>query len=96
VRQSADCRDSHERAGQIEYKTQTRRHPPELDPPGGRGTPPSRTMETHEPDASRRHDEDASTAEAHRLYPATTPCRHTLKGSGDGERPLIVHPFVLD
>jgi hypothetical protein len=37
-------------------------------------------MEIHEPDASRRHDEDASAPEAYRVYTTTTSCRHMLKG----------------
>jgi hypothetical protein len=37
--------------------------------------------EIHEPDVSRRHDEDASATEAHRIRTASTPCRHSFKGS---------------
>jgi hypothetical protein len=52
-----------------------------------------RTMEIHEPGASRRHDEDASAPEAYRVYTTTTSCRDTLKALRDRE---IVHPFVTE
>jgi hypothetical protein len=50
-------------------------------------------MKIHEPDASGRQEEDALAPEAYQVNITTTPYRHTLKGSGDGE---VVHPFVMD